>query len=85
MHVTAINCGNMDFTIGSMGFVAKDNKLIIKMHSPNQYPFRLKNGEQTWILSEMFWTVIDSGVVTVTDVLYGASDINKRLKKWYKW
>jgi hypothetical protein len=25
--------------------------------------------------------VIDSGVVTVTDVLYGASDINKRLKK----
>lgn len=54
MHVTAINCGNMDFTIGSMGFVAKDNKLIIKMHSPNQYPFRLKNGEQTLILSEMF-------------------------------
>lgn len=47
LHVTAINCGNMDFTISSMGFVAKDNKLIIKMHSPNQYPFRLKNGEQT--------------------------------------
>ena len=29
--------------------------------------------------------VIDSGVVTVTNVLYGASDIHKRLKKWYKW
>ena len=47
LHVTAINCGNMDFTISSMGFVAKDNKLMIKMHSPNQYPFRLKNCEQT--------------------------------------
>lgn len=51
LHVTAINCGNMDFTISSMGFVAEDNKLMINMHSPNQYPFRLKNGEQ---ISEYF-------------------------------
>ena len=28
--------------------------------------------------------VIDSGVVTVTNVLYGASDIHKRLQKRYK-
>ena len=41
----------MDFTISSMGFVAKDNKLMINMHSHNQYPFRLKNGEQ---ISEYF-------------------------------
>lgn len=34
-----------------MGFVAEDNKLMINMHSPNQYPFRLKNGEQ---ISEYF-------------------------------
>lgn len=51
LHVTAINCGNMDFTISSMGFVAKDNKLMINLHSNNRYPIRLKNGEQ---ISEYF-------------------------------
>ena len=33
LHVTAINCGNMDFTISSMGFIAKGNQLMINMHS----------------------------------------------------
>ena len=51
LHVTAINCGNMDFTISSMGFIAKGNQLMINMHSSNQYPCRLKNGEQ---ISEYF-------------------------------
>ena len=46
LHVTAVNCGNIDFTISSMGFVAKDNQLMINMHSTNLYPYRLKNGEQ---------------------------------------
>lgn len=51
LHVTAINCGNVDFTIRSMGFIAKGNQLMINMHSSNQYPIRLKNGEQ---VSEYF-------------------------------
>lgn len=51
LHVTAINCGNMDFTISSMGFIAKGNQLMINMHSSNRYPCRLKNGEQ---ISECF-------------------------------
>ena len=41
----------MDFTISSMGFIAKGNQLMINMHSSNQYPCRLKNGEQ---ISEYF-------------------------------
>ena len=51
LHVTAINCGNMDFTIISMGFVTKENKLMVNLHSNNRYPARLKNGEQ---ISEYF-------------------------------
>ncbi len=34
-----------------MGFIAKGNQLMINMHSSNQYPVRLKNGEQ---VSEYF-------------------------------
>ena len=51
LHVTAINCGNMDFTISSMGFIAKGNQLMVNFRSSNQYPIRLKNGEQ---ISEYF-------------------------------
>ena len=51
LHVTAINCGNMDFTISSMGFITKEKKLIVNFQSTNKYPFRLKNGEQ---ISEYF-------------------------------
>lgn len=51
LHVTAINCGNMDFTISNMGFVAQGNQLLINTNSYNQYPVRLKNGEQ---VSEYF-------------------------------
>lgn len=51
LHVTAMNCGNMDFTISSMGFITKDKKLIVNFRSHNKYPFRLKNGEQ---ISEYF-------------------------------
>lgn len=51
LHVTAVNCGNVDFTISNMGFIAKGNQLMINMHSSNQYPVRLKNGEQ---VSEYF-------------------------------
>lgn len=46
LHVTAICCGNMDFTINSMGFIAKDNMLIANLFSNNKYPVTLKNGEQ---------------------------------------
>lgn len=51
LHVTAINCGNMDFTISSMGFITNDKQLMVNSRSTNQYPFRLKNGEQ---ISEYF-------------------------------
>ena len=34
-----------------MGFIAKGNQLMINIHSYNQYPVRLKNGEQ---VSEYF-------------------------------
>ena len=51
LHVTAINCGNIDFTINSMGFITKDKQLMVNLRSTNQYPFRLKIGEQ---LSEYF-------------------------------
>lgn len=45
LHVTAINCGNIDFTISSMGFVTKGNQFMVNFHSNNQYPLRLKNGD----------------------------------------
>lgn len=51
LHVTAINCGNMDFTISSMGFITNDKQRIVNFRSTNQYPFRLRNGEQ---VSEYF-------------------------------
>lgn len=51
LHVTAINCGNMDFTISSMGFMSKEKQLMVNLHSNNNYPIRLKNGEQ---VSEYF-------------------------------
>ena len=51
LHVTAINCGNMDFTVSYIGFITRDNQLMINIHHINQYPFRLKNGEQ---ISEYF-------------------------------
>lgn len=51
LHVTAINCGNMDFTISSMGFITNDKQLMFNLRSTNQYPFRLRNGEQ---ISEYF-------------------------------
>ncbi|SEP84223.1 hypothetical protein SAMN02910289_00651 [Lachnospiraceae bacterium RM5] len=51
LHVTAINCGNIDFTINSMGFITKDKQLMVNLRSTNQYPFRLIIGEQ---LSEYF-------------------------------
>lgn len=46
LHVTATNCGNMDFTINSMGFIGKGNQFMVNFHSNNQYPLRLKNGDQ---------------------------------------
>ncbi len=51
LHVTAINCGNIDFTINSMGFIGKGNQFMVNFHSKNQYPLRLKNGDQ---VSEYF-------------------------------
>ena len=51
IHVTAINCGNMDFTIRQMGLVVQGKQLLINTNSNNQYPVRLKNGEQ---ISEYF-------------------------------
>ena len=33
----------------------------------------------------LVWYVIDPGVVTVTDVLYGASDVHKRLQERHNW
>lgn len=44
LHVTAINCGNMDLTISSMGFI--DGKsFLINLDNNFQYPVKLKNGE----------------------------------------
>lgn len=51
IHVTAINCGYMDFTINNIGFITKENKMIININSDNLYPVRLKNGDQ---ISEYF-------------------------------
>ena len=42
LHVTAINCGNIDFTISRMGFIAKRNQLMVNLLSDNRYPLRLK-------------------------------------------
>lgn len=51
LYVTAINCGNMDFTIQSMGFISNEKKFIINVNSNNQYPARLHNGE---MITEVF-------------------------------
>ena len=51
LHVTAINCVNIDFTISRIGFIAKRNQLMVNLLSDNRYPLRLKNGEQ---VSEYF-------------------------------
>lgn len=51
LHVTAINCGNIDFTISKMGFITKEKQLIVNLYSSNKYPVRLKIGEQ---VSEYF-------------------------------
>ena len=51
LHVTAINCGNIDFTISSMGFITRGNQFLVNFRSNNQYPLRLKNGDE---ISEYF-------------------------------
>lgn len=51
LYVTAINCGNMDSTMQSMGFISKEKKFIINVNSNNQYPARLHNGE---MITEFF-------------------------------
>lgn len=39
VHVTAINCGNINFTINSMGFIGKGNQLIVNFHSKKSILF----------------------------------------------
>ena len=51
LQVTVINCGNMDFSISNMGFIAENKQLMINTRSQNTYPVRIKNGEQ---VSEYF-------------------------------
>ena len=46
LYVTAINCGNIDFTIRSMGFITKEKQVIVNSYNSNKYPVRLKIGEQ---------------------------------------